>query len=58
LFNWTDENQYTGYTAAQLGLSGPAAVRDFWTGETVELPEGNIVALLPPRSARLYEVLT
>jgi len=58
LFNWTDENQYTGYTAAQLGLSGPEKARDFWTGETVERPEGNVVALLPPRSARLYEVLT
>jgi len=57
LFNWSDQPQYTGYTAAQLGLSGSATLRDFWTGETVELPEGNVVALLPPRGSRLYEVL-
>jgi hypothetical protein len=57
LFNWTDKPQYTGYTAADLGLSGQVTARDFWTGETVELPEGNVFALLPPRSARLVEVL-
>jgi len=57
LFNWTDKPQYTGYTAAQLGLSGREAVRDFWTGATVPLPEGHVTALLPPRSSRLVEVL-
>ncbi len=57
LFNWTDQPQYTGYTAADLSLSGQATVRDFWAGEAVELSADNVVELLPPRSSRLFEVL-
>jgi len=57
IFNWTDRPQYTGYPATELGMSAQATVRDFWAGETEERPEGDVVAMLPPRSSRLYEVL-
>lgn len=57
LFNWTDKARHTGYTAADLGLSGGETVRDFWTGENVELAEGAVAARLQPRSSRLLEVL-
>jgi hypothetical protein len=56
LFNWTDKPQCTGYSAAELGLSGAVKARDFWTDEVVEFQKGDICAWLPPRSARLYEV--
>ena len=56
LFNWTDKPQYTGYVAAQLGLSGTVTARNFWTDEQVTLTNGNLCELLPPRSARLYEI--
>ncbi len=56
VFNWTDKPQYTGYTAAQLGLKGTVTVRDFWTDEKVVLEGGNVALLLPPRSSKLYEL--
>ena len=57
LFNWSDQPQFTGFTAADLGLSGGDTAHDFWTGETVEFAEGALAALLQPRSSRLVEVL-
>lgn len=57
LFNWSDQPQFTGFTAADLGLSGGETAHDFWTGETVEFAAGALAALLPPRSSRLVEVL-
>jgi hypothetical protein len=56
LFNWSDRPQCTGYTAADLGLTGTVAARDFWTDDTVTLPDGVVSLWLPPRSARLLEV--
>jgi hypothetical protein len=56
LFNWTDQPQCTGYTAGQLGLGGGEVVRDFWTGEAVDLFDGNVCEWLAPRSAKLYEI--
>jgi hypothetical protein len=56
LFNWTDQPQYTGYTAAQLGLSGQTTARDFWSGAPVEFADGNVCECLAPRSAKLYEI--
>lgn len=56
LFNWTDKPQYTGYTAAEFGLGSTVTARDFWTDETVTFKDGNVFALLAPRSARLYEI--
>jgi len=58
LFNWTDKPQCTGYTCKELGLSGTATACDFWTGEEAPIPDGRVSAWLPPRSARLYEVLS
>ena len=56
LFNWTDKCQYTGSTAAELGLSGTVTARNFWTDEIVKFSGGNICEVLAPRSARLYEI--
>ncbi|MBF0245614.1 MAG: hypothetical protein HQL31_10145, partial [Planctomycetes bacterium] len=56
LFNWTDQPQYTGYTAKALGLKGTVKVRNYWTDEEVTWPEGNVCELLPARSSRLYEL--
>lgn len=56
LFNWTDKAQCTGYTAAELGMSGTFRARNFWTDEIVEFSDGNVCEWLPPRSARLYEI--
>jgi hypothetical protein len=56
LFNWSDEPLCVGYTAAQLGLDGGEVVRDFWTGEAVDLFDGNVCEWLAPRSAKLYEI--
>ena len=56
LFNWTDQPQYTGYSASQLGLSGAVKARDFWTDEMVHFPQGDIALRLAPRSARLFEI--
>ena len=56
LFNWTDKPQYTGYTAAELGLSGTVTACNFWTDESVTFAAGNVCEWLAPRSARLYEV--
>ncbi len=60
LFNWSDHPQCTGYSAAQLGLPGTVAARNFWTDEVVEFPGGNVCEWLAPRSARLVrgEALT
>ncbi len=57
LFNWTDTPQCTGYTAADLGLAGTTTARDFWSGKPVTLADGNVCEWLPPRSARLYEII-
>ncbi len=56
LFNWTDQPQYVGHVAAQLGLAGTVQARDYWTDAVVELADGNLCELLPPRSAKLYEI--
>jgi hypothetical protein len=58
LFNWTDKPQYTGYTAGEWGLAGTVTARDFWTGAAVEFPGGNYCELLPPRSSRLFEIMS
>jgi hypothetical protein len=55
-FNWTDKPQYTGYTAAELGVSGAVKARNFWTDEAVQFADDSICEWLAPRSARLYEV--
>ena len=56
LFNWTERPQYTGYTGAELGLSGTAKARNFWTDDEVTFTDGNVCEWLAPRSARLYEI--
>ncbi len=56
LFNWTDEAQVTGFTAAQLGLEGPVEAVDFWSGETCTWSGDGICELLAPRSARLFTI--
>ncbi len=56
LFNWSDQPQCTGYTAAELGLPAPVTARNFWTDEQVTFADGNISEWLPPHSARLYEI--
>ena len=56
LFNWNDKPCYIGYSAADIGLSGTVAARNYWTDESVTFAGGNICELLPPRSARLYEI--
>jgi hypothetical protein len=56
LFNWTDQPQYTGYAASQLGVSGTVEARNYWTDETVRFVDGSLCELLHPRSARLYEI--
>lgn len=56
LFNWTDEDQYVGATAVQLGLDGAVTARDFWTDAAVAIPAEGWCERLPRRSARLVEI--
>jgi hypothetical protein len=56
LFNWTDQPQYVGFTAAELGLRGTVTARDFWTDQVVEFSGGEVCERLAPRSSRLYEI--
>jgi hypothetical protein len=56
LLNWSEEPQFIGATAEQLGLPGPTTARDFWTDSPKEFGKDGICELLEPRSARLYEL--
>lgn len=56
LFNWTDEPQIIGRAASAFGLESPATLRNYWTDETVLFDNAFFSELLPPRSARLYEL--
>jgi alpha-glucosidase (family GH31 glycosyl hydrolase) len=56
LFNWEDVPQVIGASNAQLGLEGETAVRDFWTDEARTFVADGIYEVLPPHTARLYEI--
>jgi hypothetical protein len=56
LFNWDDEAQYVGVLKEKLELEGKIPMQNFWTGEEVEMDENGHCELLPPHSARLYEI--
>ncbi len=56
LFDWTDEAQYVGATADQIGLAGAVRARNFWTDDTIVIPAEGWCELLPRRSARMSEI--
>ncbi len=58
LFNWDDSSQVVGAANDQLGLERETQARDFWTDEVRRFGADGICELLPPRSARLYEILS
>jgi alpha-galactosidase len=52
LFNWEDTPD-----TRSVRIPGPGAIADYWTGERLAPRDGALTLNMPPRSARLLQVL-
>jgi len=57
LFNWDDHPIEVGARFGDRSRGATRAVSDFWTSAPVTHQDGRIAATLPPRSARLLNVI-
>ena len=56
LFNRSDQGAMVTAARADLGLTGPARVRDLWGHKDLGLFSGSLYASLAPHASRLYQV--
>ncbi|MDI1296712.1 MAG: glycoside hydrolase family 27 protein [bacterium] len=56
LFNTGDKPREVGIGLRALGISGPVAVRDLWTGKALGRQSQRIAATLPPHGSALYSL--
>jgi hypothetical protein len=56
LFNTGDKAREVGIRLRDLGVGGPIAVRDLWTGHALGQQRERIAAMLPPHGCVLYRV--
>lgn len=56
LFNTGDKAREVGVTLRDLGIGGPVAVRDLWSGKTLGQQAARVAAMLPAHGAGLYRL--
>jgi hypothetical protein len=55
-FNWSEQGRYIGGELTYLGINPMTPIADFWTGETIQSDSNLLQILLPPHTARLFEI--
>lgn len=56
-FNWEDTSRAVSVMRSALGHEGAASVEDFWTGAREAWRDDHVTVVLPPRSARLFDIM-
>lgn len=56
LFNTGDKAREVGVKLRDLGIGGPVAVRDLWSGKTLGQQAARVAAMLPAHGAGLYRL--